>query len=239
MCSWYFARSDGTNRKSLTPSSSSSTATRCPAEREGGHGALVGEAAAVIEAHAARSEPGDQDAVDPALGDGGVENQNSGKFRIIRSHQSSLPISAWMSAQTARLVAVPLLEGIDEVVGILALPELGRTRHRVETHLIQIGDPDLVPNRLQVRGGRVAQRRAKRLRFRMRMNDEHVHAPTSVRCRLNRRATLRRPKPGSQFRQRVAAWLRHRRSPSSRGRSASSRRAPCPDRRSTRARRCR
>ena len=137
---------------------------------------LPAQAAPVVEPAAAVGDARQEDAVDPPLhdrGDGEPEHREAQDQQIRR--QQLRYLLADVRRERPVLVAVPLLERVDRVVGPARVPEVPARGPRVEPHRVEVGHHDLVPLRRQLRHGPVLERAGEGLRFVVRVDDQRPH----------------------------------------------------------------
>ncbi|MNJ43485.1 hypothetical protein D3C77_384910 [compost metagenome] len=147
-----------------------------PAEGHGHQGFFAGQAALVVEALAAIADTGHQHPVDPAFEDGrGREPED----REVQHHQicpqQLVQFALDIRGNRAALDPQALLQGIDQVLGILPRGKVIGTGHRVPVHRIQVADLHLMALGLEGFHSCVTQGSGEGLRLGMSVNDQYIH----------------------------------------------------------------
>ncbi|MNS43016.1 hypothetical protein D3C72_754100 [compost metagenome] len=147
-----------------------------PAQGHGHQRFLARQPALVVEALAAIAHPRHQHPVDPALEHGRrrepedreVQHQQVGPQQLV---QLLLDIRG----NGATLDPLALLQGIHQVLGVLALAEVIGTGHRVPAHGVQVADLHLVALGAEGFHGLVTQGSSERLRLGVSVDDQYIH----------------------------------------------------------------
>ena len=143
--------------------------------------ALARQPATVVEPFAAIHFSGNQYAVEPAFenrGHGGPEEREGEHQQV--AGQQFFQLGADVVGQRAGVNGVALFQRIDAVVGIGAAGKILGAGYGVEAHRVEVGNRHRVPLLAEDFYGGVFHCGAKRLRFRVSVDNQNVHRAKPV-----------------------------------------------------------